>query len=108
MTRFFGKIGYGSSVSVEGSPGVYDYLVTERSYYGDLTRISVDTDRGEKVNGDISLGNVVSLIVDTYANEHLDEIKYVTWRGTRWEVKTVEVSGPRLLLRLGGVYNGPT
>jgi hypothetical protein len=27
--------------------------------------------------------------------------------GTLWTVSDVEVQSPRLLLRLGGVYNGP-
>jgi hypothetical protein len=28
--------------------------------------------------------------------------------GTLWTLSNVEVQSPRLVLRLGGVYNGPT
>jgi hypothetical protein len=34
-------------------------------------------------------------------------MRYVEWLGTLWVVTNVEVQSPRLLLTLGGVYNGP-
>ena len=37
MAKFFGKIGYGESVQVK--PGVWQDKITERSYYGDVTRM---------------------------------------------------------------------
>jgi hypothetical protein len=46
-------------------------------------------------------------VSDAHANEHFFAIRYVDWAGTRWEVTDVEVQSPRLLLRLGGTYNGP-
>jgi hypothetical protein len=33
-------------------------------------------------------------------------MRYVEWAGVRWTVQDVEVQRPRLLLRLGEVYNG--
>ena len=47
-------------------------------------------------------------MADAYASEHIFAMRYINWAGTRWIVTTVEVLSPRLLLRLGGVYNGPT
>jgi hypothetical protein len=47
-------------------------------------------------------------VADQYANEHFFAIRYVEWAGTLWTVDSVEVQIPRLLLRLGKVYNGPT
>jgi hypothetical protein len=47
-------------------------------------------------------------MADAYANEHFFAIRYVEWAGVLWTVSMVEVQSPRLLLRLGEVYNGPT
>jgi hypothetical protein len=63
---------------------------------------------GTKVNDDLSVNNSISIVADEYANEHFFAIRYVAWAGTLWTVTNVEVQSPRLLLTLGGVYNGPT
>jgi hypothetical protein len=63
---------------------------------------------GEKINNDLSVNNVISVVADAYANENFFAIRYIRWAGTLWDVVDVSVESPRLLLRLGGVYNGPT
>ena len=50
---------------------------------------------------------MISIVADPYANENFFAIRYVQWMGTLWKVTEVEVQSPRLLLRLGGKYNGP-
>lgn len=105
MTRFSGKVGYG--VTVETSPGVYEDQIVEYIYFGDVIRTSVIFRAGESVNNDLSVGNSISIVADAFANEHFFAVRYVEWAGTLWTVPEVEVQAPRLLLRLGGVYNGP-
>uniref|UniRef100_A0AAU7GZT7 DUF7253 domain-containing protein n=1 Tax=Streptomyces phage Scarif TaxID=3158858 RepID=A0AAU7GZT7_9CAUD len=105
MNRFYGKVGYG--VTVETSPGVHEDRITEFSYFGDVVRNSLKFREGESVNNDLSVSNSISIVADAYANEHFFAIRYVEWAGTLWTVSEVEVQSPRLLLRLGGVYNGP-
>jgi hypothetical protein len=46
-------------------------------------------------------------VADAYANENFFAILYVEWMGALWTISEVEVQSPRLLLRLGKVYNGP-
>jgi len=106
MAKFYGKIGYGESTEV--SPGVYVDTIVERSYYGDIVRNSRTLSEGENLNKDLSISNSISIVADAYANEHFFAIRYVEWAGAMWTVSTVEVQSPRLLLRLGEVYNGPT
>ena len=103
--RFSGKVGYG--VTVETSPGVHEDQIHERSHFGDVVRNSVKFQAGESVNNDLSVSNSVSIVADAYANEHFFAIRYVEWGGALWSVSDIEVQPPRLLLRLGGVYNGP-
>lgn len=106
MARFFGRIGYGESV--ETAPGVWVDEITEYSYYGDVIRNARNLREGENLNPDLSVQNSISIVADAYANEHFFAIRYVEWAGTLWTVSSVEVQSPRLLLRLGEVYNGPT
>lgn len=104
--KFYGPIGYGSSKETE--PGVYEDVIVEHNYYGDVTRDSRQLQGGDKVNNDLSVGNSIEILADPYAREHFHAMRYVKWSGARWIISDVEVRSPRLLLRLGGVYNGPT
>lgn len=104
--RFFGPVGYGGTV--ESAPGVWDDVITEINYRGDVVRNTRRYSEGESVNDDLSVSNSISIVADDYALNHFFEIRYVRWAGTLWKVLNVEAERPRLILRLGGVYNGPT
>lgn len=106
MAKFYGEVGYG--VHGEISPGVWDDIIVERKYYGDVLRNTRQLEAGDKVNNDISVGNSISIMADAYATEHFFAMRYIRWAGALWTVTDVEVQSPRLILRLGGVYNGPT
>ena len=105
MAKFYGEIGYGETV--EKSPGVWIDTITEIKYYGDVVRNTRKLDEGEFLNNDLSVSNSISIVADAYANEHFFAIRYIDWAGTLWTVSNVDVESPRLILRLGGVYNGP-
>lgn len=105
MAKFYGKVGYGESV--ENAPGVWVDDIVERSYFGDVVRNTRKLTEGESVNSDISVNNSIEIVADAYANEHFFAMRYIEWQGARWIISDVEVRRPRLLLRLGGVYNGP-
>lgn len=112
MARYFGRVGYGDTVEVldedEQGTGVWVDNITERSYYGDIIRNARNLQEGEHLNFDLSVQNSISIVADAYANEHFFAIRYIEWAGVLWTVSSVEVQSPRLLLRLGEVYNGPT
>lgn len=106
MARFYGEIGYG--LPEETEPGVWEDVIKERKYFGDVLRLNRTLETSDKVNGDITIGNELSIIADAYAFEHFASIKYVIWHGSYWTITRVEVQHPRLRLTLGGVYNGQT
>jgi hypothetical protein len=105
MPRFFGKVGYGEPVEIR--PGVSRDTIVERSASGDVFRDTRASRSGDKVNNDISVGNLISIVMDAYSTANFHNIRYVVWNGTRWTVPQVEVQRPRLILTLGEVYNGP-
>lgn len=106
MAKFFGKIGFGEQVKT--APGVWADTITEYEYYGDVVRNTRKLQEGEYLNNDLSVGNSISIVADAYAREHFHAMRYVQWAGNLWTITEVEVQAPRLLLRLGGDYNGPT
>ncbi len=104
-TKYYGKVGYGESVQT--APGVWEEVIVERAYYGDVIRNVRNLVSDDKVLSDIQASNSISIVADEHANNNFFAMRYVEWAGTRWIVENVEVISPRLLLRLGGVYNGP-
>lgn len=108
MARFHGKVGYGIPVEDPPGSGNWGNEIKEFDYTGDVIRNARNLEAGDKVNSDISLANSISVVADPYAVEHFAFIKYVRWMGVVWTVTTVEVRHPRLILSVGGVYNGQT
>lgn len=104
MAKFFGKIGYIKNMEVQ--PGVWADRAIEKSYYGDVSRNTSRFQQSDGVNDDISINNIISIVADPYAKENFQYIRYVEWMGTKWKVTNAEVSYPRIILTLGGMYNG--
>lgn len=107
MTRFYGEVGYGVSVETPPESGVWVDDIKEIAYLGNVVRNASTMEPGDSVNEDIVSGNSISIIADSYATGHFQDIKYVRWAGDLWTVIRVEVQRPRLILTLGKVYNGP-
>ena len=107
MAKFYGPIGY--SVSTEVRPGVWKDTIEERNYYGDLIR---DTSRWaasqDSTNDDLTINNQISIVADPFAENNFHSMKYVRFMGANWKITSVEPRFPRLILSVGGVYNGPT
>jgi hypothetical protein len=104
--KFSGRVGY-VSAATEITPGVWKTPVIEVLYYGDILRNTRRLEENAKVNDDVVINNNISIVADPYAVENFLSMRYVQWLGTLWTITNVEVQGPRLLLTLGGVYNGP-
>lgn len=105
MAKFYDRIGF--AVQTEIRAGVWQDVITERFYSGDIIKNSVKHE-GEKVNQDLSTNNSISIVADAYAYETFFAMRYVGWMGALWSISSIDVERPRLILRLGGVYNGPT
>lgn len=104
MAKFYGEIGYG--IPMELRPGVWDEMIEERSYFGDVIENSFRNTQGDGVVDDINVNNKISIVADTFAYQHFHTIRYVIWLGVKWKVSNVVVQSPRLTLSIGGVYNG--
>ena len=104
MAKFYGVIGYAETVQT--APGVWEEVITERKYYGDLVRNTRRLQSADQVNDSVTINNEISITSDPYANENFHSMRYVEFMGAKWKVSNIEVQYPRLLLTLGGLYNG--
>ena len=104
MAKFFGVIGF--EETQETKPGVFEPTITKRNYSGDIIRSSKRNESGEKINDDILISNQFSIVGDKYAYNHIYGMKYITYMGANWKITDVEIQHPRLILSIGGLYNG--
>ena len=104
MAKFYGTIGY-VKLS-ETSPGVWEEEVTEYKYYGDVLRNYRRLESSGGVNDNVNVANEISIIADPFANENFHWMRYVEFMGSKWKVENVSAQYPRLILTLGGLYNG--
>ena len=83
--------------------------LVEKPYYGDVLQGAQRWDQNsDSVNPNMRLSNRISIMADGFAVNHMSTMKYITYEGIRWEISAIEVARPRLIISLGGVYNGPT
>ena len=104
MSKWYGAIGYAETV--ETAPGVWMEKITERDYYGEVNRNTRKLQSTEYLNDSINVSNEISIVADPYANDHFYSMRYLVFQGAKWKIINVEVKPPRLILSIGGLYNG--
>lgn len=104
MNRWYGKVGYIETVETE--PGIWEEQETVREYYGEFVKKSSRFQVSGNVNDDRDVTVELSVVADPYLDLHFSSVRYVEFGGVRWKVNTIEPQRPRMILSLGGVYNG--
>lgn len=104
MAKFCGIIGYAKKEQT--APGVWEDKIIERNYYGDLIRNTRKLQSTDQLNDNINIANEISIVADPYANENFHAMQYVVYMNAKWKITDVNVQYPRLILTIGGLYNG--
>lgn len=105
MEKFYGVIGY--AVPEETAPGVWMDKITEREYFGDiLNNTSKWSSDSDSTMDELNVNNRFSILADPFAYENFQAMKYINFMGTNWKITSVDVQYPRLILTVGGIYNG--
>lgn len=107
MAKFCGRIGFAETVEDPPDSGIAVAVVTERIYYGDILRRNVTNEAQGVVNPSLNINNEISIVADKYVLDNVANMRYITYLGTRWELRTISVDYPRMNITLGGLYNGP-
>lgn len=106
MEKFYGVIGYAVSVEKPENSGIWVDDIVERKLYGNIVKNNRRLNSSENVNDNITFGNQVSVVADPYAWENFYAMRYIVLHGCKWKITSIDVERPRLLLTLGGLYNG--
>ena len=104
MAKYYGSVGYEDTVETDS--GIFKETITERQYYGDVVRNNRRLENSGEINDSINVTNQISIVADPYAMQNFWKIRFATFMGQKWKVKDVNVEFPRLILTLGGLYNG--
>lgn len=106
MAKWSGNIGYIKPEEVQR--GVWaDGEVIEHIHYGDtISNRNRIQQAPDSTNSNISLMNNVSIVADDFAIANFGYMKYAVVKGVKWKITDVEVQYPRLILMIGGLYNG--
>lgn len=104
MARFSGLVGY--VVQQETTPGVWTPVENPRKMKGDIIRQSSSNSSSGNLNDDVTLNHRISLIGDAYAFDNYFNIKWVKIDTMKWKVVNIEIERPRIIVSLGGVWNG--
>lgn len=109
MALFYGPVGFVETVEDPKGSGVWVEKPVERNYRGEVSKQGKRWDGGNsQVNPNLTITNTISIVADPYLSNHLYSLRYIKWLGGYWEVSSIDVQYPRLVLNIGGVYNGPT
>lgn len=108
MARYCDKIGFILDM-VETEPGVWqESAVIERTYRGDIIRNTRRLIVDGNVNDSVDISNEISIVADPFATQNIYAMRYAYYMGHAWRITNVEVQFPRLILSLGGEYDGLT
>lgn len=102
MSRFSGKLGF--VMTRETEEGVWLEDIVELPAKGTIRSLYVRTDNSSSINTNLRLTNEISVLMNTKINTYLEALKYVVWKGSKWEVLSIGVNYPRLTINLGGPY----
>ena len=104
MAKYHGVIGYANPV--ESALDVHTDRILEREAFGEVLRGSSKWVAGQGLNDDLAISTRISIVADAFAIQHFSKIKYCKWMGVKWKVVEIEPKRPRLILTLGGEWNG--
>lgn len=106
MARYHDKIGFLITKDNQ-TTGIVTETPVERTYFGKVLEHTRRWQSSDMVTDDLQMGNQIAITANDYAFKHASAIKYAMFMGCRWNVTSMKVKGPELILTLGGVYNGP-
>lgn len=99
---YHGKFGFVSAV--DKGHGIWGKEIVERTYYGNLKRVSWHRADPQSMNPGVNISNQISVMTDAFLNDNFPDLKWVEFRGKKWAVMNVEVEPPRIVITLGDIY----
>lgn len=102
MARYCGKIGF--ATQVETKPGIWEDVIEDRVYKGDVLRNSRRNENSSGINDNFALSNSFSIISDAYLYSHIPAMRYLEYLGSKFKIVSADIDRPRVTIGVGGVY----
>jgi hypothetical protein len=106
MAKYYDEIGFATTAETPAGSGIWKSTITKKKYSGDVLNSTKRIELSDNVNPDLNVSNRISIVANEYAMQNFHSIRYAKYLGAKWKVNSVEVQTPRLILSLGGLYNG--
>ena len=106
MAKYYDEIGFAVIAEDPVDSGIWKETIVKKNYSGDVLNATRRIEISDKINPDLNVSNRISIVANQYAMQNFHSIRYAKYLGARWRVNSVEVQAPRLILSLGGLYNG--
>lgn len=103
MAKYSGYIGY--ALTQETEPGVWSESITEKRCYGDIIKDNRKIVDSNQINNSINISNTFSILSNKFMLSNLSNMRYITFMKSKWNISSVEVKPPRMILTIGGLYN---
>jgi len=108
MTKYYGKFGFTLKQKREGHPDIYDDVVVTKPTVGKILRQAVTYAPGigyiEAQKQSVRISAVMSELLIT----NIEDLKFAEYQGRFLEVDSYDIKYPRVVVSLGGRYNGQT
>ena len=106
MAKYYDEIGFATTVEEPEDSGIWVNTIVKKKYGGDVLDSTKRIEIGDTINPDLNVSNRISIIANQFAMQNFQSIRYAKYLGAKWKVNSVQVQAPRLILSLGGLYNG--
>lgn len=107
--KWAGVIGFAvqEETLIDGEPsGIWEEVIKEKQYTGDLTRSTYTSKNNNTINDGITISNVISFIADPYFLNNYATMRYASFMNQKWKIQNVDFyNQPRVTLTLGDMYN---
>lgn len=103
--KFIGKVVFATYAEDESEPSIFEEQYVEKSYRGDVLRKTIRSNNANTINNNVTTNTRLSIVADQFALTHYGYIRYVEYMGQKWNVASVDVQIPRLILELSDLYH---
>lgn len=104
--RYSGKLGIVEQTEVR--PGIWEETVTEVPVLGVVRQRTEVLDGSDSVLPSYRTTTSISVPARGVGPLLNTNIRYITYKGIRWQINTIVDEPPRIVIYIGEVYNGPT
>jgi len=102
VAKYYGMIGF--ATQEETKPGIWEDVIVERPYKGDVLRNGRRYDRSENINDNFTITNQFSIVSDAFLYSHIPALRYLEYMGSKFKIVSAEIDRPRVTISVGGVY----